>query len=103
MLFIVLFLSSRRRHTSGALVTGVQTCPLPIYDNGRAVIVTGVDMAVADGASTVVTADLGDKVSEAVSWRDGVLSFDQSTLAEAAADRKSVVWGRSGSIRVDLG
>src|SRR3546814_6169549 len=26
-----LFLSSVRRHTSGALVTGVQTCALPIY------------------------------------------------------------------------
>src|SRR3546814_3011696 len=25
------FFSSRRRHTSGALVTGVQTCALPIY------------------------------------------------------------------------
>src|SRR3546814_8156811 len=25
------FLSSRRRHTRGALVTGVQTCALPIY------------------------------------------------------------------------
>src|SRR3546814_8742754 len=33
MLFwcVVLFFSSRRRHTSGALVTGVQTCALPIY------------------------------------------------------------------------
>src|SRR3546814_4798600 len=27
----VLFFSSRRRHTSCALVTGVQTCALPIY------------------------------------------------------------------------
>src|SRR3546814_4975292 len=26
------FFSSRRRHTRGALVTGVQTCALPIYD-----------------------------------------------------------------------
>src|SRR3546814_10002481 len=25
------FFSSRRRHTSGALVTGVQTCALPVY------------------------------------------------------------------------
>src|SRR3546814_8306814 len=25
------FFSSRRRHTSGALVTGVQTCALPIF------------------------------------------------------------------------
>src|SRR3546814_4962299 len=28
------FFSSRRRHTRCALVTGVQTCALPIYDNG---------------------------------------------------------------------
>src|SRR3546814_5632220 len=30
-LYVVCF-SSRRRHTSCALVTGVQTCALPIYD-----------------------------------------------------------------------
>src|SRR3546814_10377811 len=30
MLHFVLFLSSRRRHTRCALVTGVQTCALPI-------------------------------------------------------------------------
>src|SRR3546814_1991122 len=29
---IVFFFSSRRRHTRCALVTGVQTCALPIYD-----------------------------------------------------------------------
>src|SRR3546814_15195779 len=29
----VFFLSSRRRHTRCALVTGVQTCALPIYDD----------------------------------------------------------------------
>src|SRR3546814_4615889 len=28
----VFFFSSRRRHTRCALVTGVQTCALPIYD-----------------------------------------------------------------------
>src|SRR3546814_9386480 len=30
-MFVVLFFSSRRRHTRCALVTGVQTCALPIY------------------------------------------------------------------------
>src|SRR3546814_3076455 len=30
-MFMVFFFSSRRRHTSCALVTGVQTCALPIY------------------------------------------------------------------------
>src|SRR3546814_4294380 len=31
MCFIFFFFSSRRRHTRCALVTGVQTCALPIY------------------------------------------------------------------------
>src|SRR3546814_6021737 len=31
MCFICFFFSSRRRHTSCALVTGVQTCALPIF------------------------------------------------------------------------
>src|SRR3546814_2816878 len=30
LVFFVFFFSSRRRHTRGALVTGVQTCALPI-------------------------------------------------------------------------
>src|SRR3546814_1404012 len=29
--FVLFFFSSRRRHTRCALVTGVQTCALPIY------------------------------------------------------------------------
>src|SRR3546814_1820093 len=31
MYFFIFFFSSRRRHTRCALVTGVQTCALPIY------------------------------------------------------------------------
>src|SRR3546814_4116748 len=31
ILFCLFFFSSRRRHTRCALVTGVQTCALPIY------------------------------------------------------------------------
>src|SRR3546814_1642317 len=31
MILIVFFFSSRRRHTRCALVTGVQTCALPIF------------------------------------------------------------------------
>src|SRR3546814_8622066 len=30
-LFVIFFVSSRRRHTRCALVTGVQTCALPIW------------------------------------------------------------------------
>src|SRR3546814_9322297 len=34
MLVVVFFFSSRRRHTRCALVTGVQTCALPIFSAG---------------------------------------------------------------------
>src|SRR3546814_11275183 len=34
-MFVFFFFSSRRRHTRCALVTGVQTCALPIYQIGR--------------------------------------------------------------------
>src|SRR3546814_7282924 len=33
--FLVFFFSSRRRHTRCALVTGVQTCALPIFRRGQ--------------------------------------------------------------------
>src|SRR3546814_8707383 len=35
LLFLIFFFSSRRRHTRCALVTGVQTCALPIYASRR--------------------------------------------------------------------
>src|SRR3546814_5242714 len=34
---LLFFFSSRRRHTRCALVTGVQTCALPICDDGAAI------------------------------------------------------------------
>src|SRR3546814_5005123 len=40
-LFIFFFFSSRRRHTRCALVTGVQTCALPILDCCAAVLPWG--------------------------------------------------------------
>src|SRR3546814_4993802 len=37
-LVLLFFFSSRRRHTRCALVTGVQTCALPILDPARRVV-----------------------------------------------------------------
>src|SRR3546814_5519157 len=37
----IFFFSSRRRHTRCALVTGVQTCALPIYSARAAVLAMG--------------------------------------------------------------
>src|SRR3546814_2314540 len=49
VLFLFFFFSSRRRHTRCALVTGVQTCALPIYFSD-APLVWGRDGASAAGA-----------------------------------------------------
>src|SRR3546814_19807578 len=46
--YFVFFFSSRRRHTRCALVTGVQTCALPIW--------TRVELAVYEGVSREVAA-----------------------------------------------
>src|SRR3546814_9197858 len=47
ILIIFFFFSSRRRHTRCALVTGVQTCALPIYRYPRAKIMPGDYVAVS--------------------------------------------------------
>src|SRR3546814_19427062 len=45
MLLFLFFFSSRRRHTRCALVTGVQTCALPIFVAGANADDTEVDVA----------------------------------------------------------
>ncbi len=58
-------------------------------DNGESAssaTITGGDVALADGASTLVTASSAERVQHALSWREGMLMFDQSTLADAAAE-----------------
>src|SRR3546814_1326119 len=64
--YLIFFLSSRRRHTSGALVTGVQTCALPIYAS-ELPIGNWVDMA-EDGKGLWGKAqiDLDDPVGQRV-------------------------------------
>src|SRR3546814_4421557 len=51
--FVCFFFSSRRRHTRCALVTGVQTCALPIYQ-GLAWRYAGASEA--DAAKLTITA-----------------------------------------------
>src|SRR3546814_3815540 len=49
---VCFFFSSRRRHTRCALVTGVQTCALPIFESGR----QRFQAVQAEGAGTVAAA-----------------------------------------------
>src|SRR3546814_20661826 len=75
---VYFFFSSRRRHTRCALVTGVQTCALPIC------------------RPVTSCADRRSRRRACGSRRRG-------RRAAARSDRKSVVEGKSVSVRVDLG
>ncbi len=51
-----------------------------------AAIITAGVVAIARGPSTLVTARSEERVENGLAWRDGMLTFDQSTLAEAATE-----------------
>src|SRR3546814_2373974 len=111
------FFSSRRRHTRCALVTGVQTCALPIY--GVAAQVDARDAA--GGRCDPPQRVRGRPARRRGGYRDGVerdgafrhagMGGDQRAQPEPLdsagglrrGDRKSVVEGKSVSVRVTLG
>src|SRR3546814_6478382 len=91
------FFSSRRRHTRCALVTGVQTCALPIsFANGqrlRPITARSTQARVAKIASSAVGVKSGTA---------NLIRMGDGSVAEQK-DRKSGVEGKSVSVRVDLG
>src|SRR3546814_3245511 len=56
------FFSSRRRHTSCALVTGVQACALPICKGPRPFVIAGI---VGDDGDPLVLEREADRLSDA--------------------------------------
>src|SRR3546814_18345623 len=121
---IFVFVSSRRRHTSGALVTGVQTCALPISrairveatsDNPErlTLLLRDRDAPVAPthwsfgqlcslvGAPSGYLRQLPAALA-GINMQHGLLAH-RGELMKTLEDRKSVVSGKSVSVRVDLG
>src|SRR3546814_18571688 len=115
------FFSSRRRHTRCALVTGVQTCALPISIVGVAgwALVRGVRLGMADGAATdpqQVAAQLGQPqgmtlvlisvlatASAAVAlyfWRRPAGAGERAASHPAARRPSTWAWARSEERRV---
>src|SRR3546814_16856937 len=97
--FDFFFFASRRRHTRCALVTGVQTCALPISDLLSQVF-EPFFRAQPGRIQTTPGAGLGLAIArEIVERAGGTLTIENG----AQGDRKSVVEGKSVSVRVDLG
>src|SRR3546814_11358733 len=111
-----------RRHTRCALVTGVQTCALPIWRLGHPRRMR-MDVEVDRAGQAYGAQDIGQDVQtglpgfsintggrpEKLLHERTTMAGDRSWLAPCAAptitpsERKSVVSGTSGSVRVDLG
>src|SRR3546814_1031740 len=78
------FFSSRRRHTRCALVTGVQTCALPIFPGSSAYFSPIAGALIPDGPQGVLcTSDNGDGSRGAFEGNslcsETPLSFDRSS------------------------
>src|SRR3546814_5437862 len=104
---IFFFFSSRRRHTRCALVTGVQTCALPI---------SKLSIGVGGGFQALDAADLFDSGSErfgilpVVSWRlfDGgrvhaEIHAREATQWQAALAYEQTVLAALGVAETDMG
>src|SRR3546814_13172116 len=112
------FFSSRRRHTRCALVTGVQTCALPIFTalNSRfTYIPVGFEGRSAVGNTALGSALLanagqqntepGPGATEGLVFGDRFplsIGNERQTLS-LSPDRTSVGEGKRGSVSVDLG
>src|SRR3546814_10713675 len=96
------FFSSRRRHTRCALVTGVQTCALPISE--IAADRHGAEIGVIFGHHIARERAFGDIAVRGRAQLVGQARIDRAQIPpEYAIDRKSVVEGKSESVRVDHG
>src|SRR3546814_7062984 len=96
------FFSSRRRHTRCALVTGVQTCALPISSFQRKLESHAAGEALAEKDPSLRWGD--DERSYHPAPQVGIGGLEREIGAHGRPqDRKSVVSGKSVSVRVDLG
>src|SRR3546814_2523252 len=101
VLLVSFFFSSRRRNTRGALVTGVQTCALPILP-------VRATAKPATPARRQQVAQFAAPPAEESRQRRGTPGaaytiHQRPQRLRCRTDRKSVVQGKSVSVRVDLG
>src|SRR3546814_1916519 len=83
MVFVFVFFSSRRRHTRCALVTGVQTCALPIYFLAVKAAVDEIDFA-----ARVEVGSLADEIDEAA---DRTLAEQHRCRAAHDLDAREII------------
>ena len=74
----------------------------------RAAIITAGDVAIARGRSMLLADRSEQRVQDALAWRRGMLTFDQVTLEQAAAEfnrynRRQIRFGDAQAARLRIG
>ncbi|MDP5279528.1 FecR domain-containing protein [Sphingomonas sp. DG1-23] len=74
----------------------------------RSTVVSAGGVALSDGAATLVTSASPERVEQALSWREGTLSFDHERLADIALEfnrynRKKILVEDSEAARIRIG
>src|SRR3546814_3191483 len=90
MMCFVFFFSSRRRHTRCALVTGVQTCALPICNFRLHASTAAFDRLGLSPVGTDAPIELLRAIERAAQYPEESQEFS-CQLGEGPADRKGVV------------
>lgn len=101
------------RRESGAMKVAVERGAVRIDDDAaaadaRGTVVAAGDIAIARGRSVLLAGRSETKVEDALSWRNGTLTFDQVTLAEAAAEfnrynRRQIRFGDAQAAEIRIG
>src|SRR3546814_15745890 len=97
------FFSSRRRHTRCALVTGVQTCAVKAAAQGQVSTIKVPLRCFADAGANLRQVDNAVTIKADKGFAATLLNTNVEAVGENLPDRKSVVSGKSVSVRVDLG
>src|SRR3546814_1362058 len=97
----IFFVSSRRRHTRCALVTGVQTCALPIYPNQKATAII-----VAERNAKTMLQGVGKTLAESMVQYGGLMAdifvnqYSVPAVEEMLGDEVKLKYRRSEERRV---
>src|SRR3546814_5760232 len=87
-LIYIFFFSSRRRHTRCALVTGVQTCALPIFPSPAGLWRHSLQKTRRPHCGLI---GLSNSINSVLVFPDEATSFWGGQCLDQPADRKSVV------------
>src|SRR3546814_10743661 len=97
MRIVMCFISSRRRHTRCALVTGVQTCALPIFQKRFAVGINNTGNSLDDPDQNLYEAYACGSLRNYTEYCNPEMEkkFDEQSAETDFEKRRKLVWERS--------